>query len=541
MGTTSLAPTSSYLIPGWTAPTIFGGSASIHAALADNNDTTGIHFGTTFTGNHVEVSLVFPSPSTVLAAGARIDWLRIDFRARHVSNASMVWMRYFAAWDTNNTPHFRHLPLVDPGPTAAAAAPIPHSSITFPRADDGYQWERAMSSPHVLVGHWTDYVLEFPWNPSNYPYATEFDLVIGYTLKPVVQNITPSGASDDPRPEVTWTVGSVEELQPSAFQVVVLPTGSTDAGGHAIGHPDFDPNTGSGAAHNSGKLFQPRNTYQVPTVLTPAVWYIFVRQWVGSGVSEYASDWASASTTLTAMTVDLPTVALADHAGSNTVQVTIAAGSHTATLVADTIEVEYLDPVFGWVTAPIANGMVNGTGTSVFYDGLHAPGEQISYRARGLAVFDTVEFASTWATATHTVGDLEEWWLRSSSDHTLNQSLNNNAAILMCEWSVSRARPNTTTWGIGGRAATMVHDIMKGDTFDVAVWTFSQDSYLDLRALLEDGDDLVLVNPWAEAWRVQVGGEISEEVVRASPTTGETTPLGFVRKVSFTLVEVVTP
>ncbi len=543
MGTVRIDPNGSFQFPGQYPGTAFG-AATHHDALGDNTDASGVHFGTTFANLNHGFYITWQgdrTPAAVMPATARIDWVRVEYRARHVGAYCMIWVGSLHAFakGTSN-PHSKFMPVVDPGWTAAAAAPIPHITQTSRTADDGFAWNDCETF-HTGIGRWGPSAPhgEFEWDPSNYPYMTKIELVIGYTLKPVVNNISPTGTVTNPRPTVTWGVTGVEETGISFNQVIVLPSGSVDAAGVTLGDTGFDPTTGSGMAFNTGKTTTPTAQRYVDKILAPGTWWIYVRQWVGTGVLEYGSDWASSVLTVEALTVDTPTIVLADDTASNTVKATIDAGPHVEDLLADTIEVQYYDPVYAdWVPAQIENSMVPGTGTSIFYDGTHAPGEEVSYRVRGVGIDSGVEYASPWVTVVHTVGDLRQWWLRSTVDFSLNRNLNDEDGLLMKSCNVTRARPNAATWGIGSRPATVVHDVTKGDVLECEIWAMSESAYLALRALLEDGDDLMLVNPWGQAWRVQPGTQIKEDIVKASPRSGELTALGFVRTLSVNFIEV---
>lgn len=535
-----------YFAPGQSPPYAFDGATETAPAsedtgvldfLSDSDDDTGVHFGQLFFNLNHQFYIHY-EPDTPLPATARVDSIRVDFRARHVEPYGYMWAYDLRGFDSVGIPHFKYLG----GPVrhASNALPVDSSTPTVRSFDDG-TLVRGIGSLHVLWGRFTHDGIQTGWSPGTHPYLVETFLTVGYTEQPTVTDIEPNTTTDDPRPYVQWAVGNIDQQLPSAHQVILLPAGSTDANANAVGDPDFDPLTGSGVGYNSGKTFTGATNQQVSTVLPPGTWHIYVKEWVGSGIYEYASEWGHQDFVLDALTVDQPTISLADDVASNTVLVTLTAGSHTEDLVADTIEVQILDPVYGWLAAPISNSMVNGTGVSAFYDGLRAPEEEISYRARGVAALETVIYVSPWTVATHTVGNLHQWWLRSSSDYTLNRSLHSETGLLMKTWTPTRRRPNTTTWGIGARPATVVHDITKGDVHDCSIWAMTQTAYNDLRALLEDPDDLVLVNPWGEIWRVQTGDEVSEEIMRAAPRSDELTAIGFVRVVSVTFIEVVTP
>lgn len=551
MGTVTWNPVWMDVLPHQTGPTVFGGitpsypvggDTATAALLADNSDSTGVHFGTTFVNLFQQFFLHYNG--TPLPTDSRISWIRVDYRARHQATFGYMWPYQLQAHETPADylhPHTKFLPCVRApfGPSL-----FDYSTITSTAADDGFRWADLPYNTDgrelaVLWGRYGPGDNENPWDPSNYPYLVKTSMVIGYIRKPTVTNIGPTGTVTNPRPNISWGIGNLEETGPSAHQVVILPPGSVDAAGVTLGDAGFNPATGSGVAFNTGKVSDGSTSHSCDKILAPATWWIYVRQWIGTGVDEYASDWAGSLLTVEALTVDSPTIVLADDTASNTVKATIEAGPHVEDLLADTIEVQYYDPVYaGWVPAQIENSMVPGTGTSIFYDGTHAPGEEVSYRVRGVGIDSGVEYASPWVTVVHTVGNLRQWWLRSTIDFSLNRNLNDEDGLLMKSCNVTRARPNAATWGIGSRPATVVHDVTKGDVLECEIWAMSESAYLALRALLEDGDDLMLVNPWGQTWRVQPGSQIKEDIVKASPRSGELTALGFVRTLSVNFIEV---
>ena len=131
-----------------------------------------------------------------------------------------------------------------------------------------------------------------------------------------------------------------------------------------------------------------------------------------------------------------------------------------ASTTAASIQVQRRDPVTNlWRSAPIEDGLVAGTGTSVFYDPLNAPGQAISYRARGVFITGVgLLVVSSWDSDTYTVGNLKQHWLRSTVDHTLNRSMQDATAILVKTWKTSRDRPQNAAYGLGARAATVSYD-----------------------------------------------------------------------------------
>lgn len=511
------------------------GAATILAALQDISDANYVHVGTTPDfANHT-----FITSHTVssLPAGAHINSISVYYRTRFLTAAGWIYPGQITGL-IGSERHSRTLAAYAPG--SGSTSPQLITTSWSSSAADGTPWSSCDRWEIEWYYHSSEALSPGGWTASTFPYITYSYMAVNYTPRPSVGAITPLGTITIPQPTLEW---SVDQGPQTAFQVVIVPPGSTDAAGVVVPNSGFDPETGSGVVYNSGKIYSGSSTHFLPVSLTNGAWFPYIRAWTGSGATERVTAWANVTFTVAVDTVDQPTVSLTDDTATNTLQVTIAAGSHTATQVADAIEVQYLDPVGGWVAAPIAGGRVGGTGTSVFYDGLQAPGATASYRARGLyrRPSDGLVVVSAWATGTHVVADPHQWWLRSTTSYTLNRSLNDTSTLLIKSWKPQRARPQAATWGVGARAATVVHDITKGDVHQMSVWAFTKAAYDSLLALIQGDDDLLLVNEWGETWRVQVGERIDEEIVRASPRSGESTPLGHVRVVSFTLIEVVVP
>lgn len=528
--TVGYLPSGSFVPAGSLGATIFGGAATIHEALSDHSDSTGVHIGLySDTANHAFVTTHHPGVTDVFHY--RINHMWIQYKTQFNFNAGWIFPARLWGLDATRTrAHERTFPWTPIG--EGATGYISQQATTG--ADDGTPWN---DCPYFEV-EWGWLVVGNGWIPDNYPYVTDYTLWINYSVKPTISSITPSGAVTSSRPAFTWSTTGGQ----SAFRFILVPSGSTDAGGHAAGDSAFDPVTASGKLSDSAKTYSSGSRYTSTTSIGNGTYYAYIKAWGETGSLEIEGDWFSASITVTIPTVDTPTVVLSDDTDTNSLRVQIDPGAHTATLAAELIEVQQLDGA-DWVDAPVADGVVDGTVTSVFFDSTWSPEVTVSYRVRGAAInpADGLLVISPWAVATHTIPDTHRHWLRSTTDHTLNRSLSDGAALLLRNWSPKRTRPASVAYGVNARTATVVHDITKADTHSMSVWALTAAAYDSLRALLESDDDLVFVSEWGETWRCQPIGDISEDVQRAAPRPTETTPLGHVRVVSFSLVEVVAP
>lgn len=536
-------PSGSRTPTGSSGATIFGGAGSIHAALGDGTDTTGVHIGTFASGtgsgrveanqtDHLFITTHHPGVNDV--NGNRINYLQVQYRSRFSYGAGWIYPRTLVGLVNNTTRHEKPLFVsVGDSPTTVSLV-IQQATVG---AADGTPWN---DCDHFEV-EWAYVATPNGWGPTNYPYVTEYQLNIGYSVKPLPISISPTGTVTTSRPAITWAVTNGPQ---NAYRVAIVPSGATDAAGKAPLDSGFDPLTASGLIVDSGKVHSSSSAYTLSKSLNNGTVFTYLKVWEGSGSLETEGDWTPGVPPMVVAvpTVDAPTVTLSDDTASNTVQVQIAPGAHTADQVATSIEVQYLDGAT-WVPAAVPGGLVSGTVTSLFYDGLKVPGAVVSYRARGIATnaTDGLLITSAWVTATRSVGNLHQHWLKSTTDHTLNRSLSDGSALLLRAWQPKRTRPASISYGIGARTATVVHDITKADMHSMSVWALTSAAYDSLRALLESEDDLIFVSEWGEVWRVQPTGDISEDIQRAAPRSSESTPLGHVRVVSFSLVEVVTP
>lgn len=535
--TVGYLPSGSRIPGGSLGVTIFGGSPTVHAALKDSSDSTGVHIGLFSDGaDHRWVTQHHPGINDIFHQ--RINHIWVQYRTRFAYAAGWIYPAVLAGFtDTNATYQQRHVAVLPQAPVGESpSGPTAVSTATTSAANDGTPW----SACNYFEVEWGWVVTGNGWIPDNYPYVTDYILWINYSIKPTVTSISPSGPLTTSRPAFTWYVSDGPQ---TAYRFVLVPSGSTDAGGHAAGDSAFDPATASGKLVDTGKKFSSSTSYTLASSIgNGSSAYAYVKAWADSGSLEIEGLWFSAALTVTLPTVDTPTLTLSDDTASNSLRVQVDPGSHTASLAAELIEVQQLDGD-DWVAVPIADSVVDGTVTSVFFDSTRAPGTTVSYRARGAALnpADGLLLVSPWAVASHAISDTHQHWLRSTTDYTLNRSLSDGAALLLRSWSPKRTRPASVAYGVAARSATVVHDITKADTHSMAVWALTATAYDSLRALLESDDDLVFVSEWGESWRCQPIGDISEDVQRARPRPSESTPLGHVRVVSFTLVEVVTP
>lgn len=550
--TSVVVPTASAVQAGATTPTIFGAGppASIHAALADLSgstpiDTTGVHAGTTPSYNDRTFTVTF---APVLPP---VNW-RINYvfvRMRCIFLASTHGYFYPSAIIgqkiSDDTWHRLNLPSGPPGPGSTSVHQVDTAISTH--ATDGTLWDECDHWQVEFKVAYDSTLVGTPWDASNYPRLVYAALVLDTSDYPLPYDVLPTTTQTVSQPTISWTNLTSGGQQQTAFRVFVIPAGAHDADGVGVGVDPFDPTTSDAVSWDSGKVYGSQQSVQCGEPLANGEYWAYVKGYDGTGATEIESVWdfdSAANFDVDGDTIALPTVTLSDDTATYTTQVQIVAGGAGGVdHVAASIQVQRYDSVAGvWRSAPIPDGLVAGTGTSLFFDGLNAPDSTVSYRARGVYITGAgALFVSAWDTDTYVAGNFEQHWLRSTTDHTLNRTLQDVGGLLVKTWKTGRDRPQSSAYGLGARAATVSYDVMKGNVHQLSVWTMGEAAYDSLRALLDGGDDLVLVSQWGEVWRCQVGPRVDEDWQRAAPTGSETTPLGLVRVVDFDLIEVVTP
>lgn len=545
MSDAPITPTSSYLGVGATTPTIFGAGppASIHAALSDVSgstpiDSTGVHAGTTPSYNDRTFFTVhtFVTPT----GGWRFNYVYIRFRARFLASThGYFYPATLIGVKADTTRHSRSLSSGPPGPGSASVHQIDTAISTA--AADGTPWGECTSfEVEWKVAYDSDFV-GVPWDASNYPQLTHCWVVINPIYYPTAYDPLPTGTITTPQPHISWTTGNGPH---SSYRSIIVPDSAIDAASVGAGDTGFDPTTASEVAYDSGRVYSTDHDYVLPDPLPNGQYWNYMRAWAGTGsVILEQKEWDGYDTfTVNGDTVDQPSVSLSNDSATYTVAVTITPGSG-ATHVAAAIQVQRYDYEFGvWRAAPIPDSLVSGTATSAFYEPFTAPGQPVRYRARGVYISGGgVTYVSAWDTETSTAANLHQHWLRSTVDHTANRTIQDSGGLLVKTWKTARDRPQSANYGIGARTATVTSDVVKGNVHELSVWCIGEDSYDALRELLEGGDDLILVSQWGETWRCQVGPQISEEWIPAAPAASESTPLGLVRVLTFSLVEVATP
>lgn len=508
------------------------GSPTMHQALGDGNDGTYIESANNIATVSRQLAYVVFS-NLALPAGAVIEYIQPVVRERHGATGHLTVAELNArnAAGLHKTPWSLSPIGTNPADNAwrSSAGPI------YAKASDGVAWSDCDPTTFTAVIAWGP-----RWYDSSFtsivtrPALSRVELVVAYRVGPSVTIAAPvAGPLSDPRPAVEWETGETQE----AFQVIVVPSNATDSSGRSAGTVNFAPDTVASPAWDSGKRYSATGEAVVGQHLTPgASYYFYVRAWAPAiGDTEMVSSWAvTGPFSVTAATVTAPTIDVAPDEDTYSVRVTVTRVAASGAEQAPTFfSLEQWDEESStWLEVQGAQRF-SGPGPWSYFDSTRSAGETVTYRARGRYVTPTdVEIPSAWVSDTLVVTNRGEWWLKDPTDAFLNMEID------VSGYRETIPKPSEVAYGAGAKGATVTHQGVRLGQHKVSIRTLDADTYAALRSLLNSGRTLVLCSVFGEAWRVQLADQAEVEIIKATPTQSETTPIRAARWVHCTFIEV---
>lgn len=526
---TKLATISGVPAP-WTGFTIVG-AASLHSALSDSNDGTYIESSSSLSVIKTQLMYAIFAP-LALPANATIEYIQPVVRERHGVGGHLTVAELHARDSTGvHKTAWSQAPIgtnPDDNTWRTTEGPI------FTKAADGVEWSTCEDDSFTAVLAWGP-----RWWDAYYttidtkPAMTRLELVIAYRLPPTTSIGGPSGTITDPRPPVEWNTGQTQE----AYRLIVVPVGATDGVGAAAGSGGFEPSTVVSPPYDSGKVYSATTEAVVTNHLPPGVsYYFYVKTWAPSiGQVEMPSAWTfTGPHAVTGAVVKAPTIDLAEDSASYTVKATITRVAPGGGETAPTwFQVQEWDEATATWFDVLGAQRLSGAGPWIVFDSTREFGETVLYRARGVyQAVGGVEVPSAWVQDTQVATNKGEWWLRDPSDYTLNRS------IMVASHSETIPKPQEVAYGAGARGATVTHQGVRLGVHKIRITTLDKAEYIAIRGLLDSGRSLVLVSVFGDAWRVQLADQTEVAIVKATPISGELTPIRHLRSITATFIEV---
>jgi hypothetical protein len=314
--------------------TVTGGPTTVHAATADDTDST--YAATTGNPAYLGFSPLggIPDGATITSVTVRVRWSGNGSALGAVAtidNRTGVW-----TWQTS----FYKVPSVTATQTFQAMTTRPDGTPWTSDAVNGLTVRIAGNAVAVRF------------------YEVYLDVV--YNQQPVVSNITPTGTVSTQQPTIGWTYADPDSDAQERWQVRIFTETQSRAGG-------FSPGT-SAAVADSGTAYYGASgatTWMVPAALSPGVYRAYVRA-SDSGSNGRFSDWVNSQFTIVGNPPAPPALVSVTPnplLGRNEIVVRQSDNLlNQATATADGVAHEYLRWfVFGNVNTPsVATGGISG-------------------------------------------------------------------------------------------------------------------------------------------------------------------------------------
>lgn len=283
--------------------TISGGSGSVHAALADNSDSTFI----TRTSNTVPASYEGEFGTTTLAATEKVT--SVNLRARiAVGTAGIAQFSLGVITDRNGRTVYYSVPITKQNTLAISTVDF---ALNMTSAPNGAAWTQTLIDN--LVFKFTDNATATV--DKTIVYAVYADVVT--TAQPTVTVTAPSGSiTTTSFPSVTWTYADTDGDAQAAYEIKIFDSVT-------YGGASFDPDTSTPTVE-TGVVASSNNGQTLEADLANSTSYrayVKVAQ-LANGVN-YFSDWAYSAFSLAIDAPANPTVSAFYESDTGSVAITI--------------------------------------------------------------------------------------------------------------------------------------------------------------------------------------------------------------------------
>jgi hypothetical protein len=457
--------------------TIFGGAASINAALSDNNAATYVKKGVTGNG-----SVIVGFASTTLTDTVRVKQVRI--RSEVLAPTAASRLRITPITRINGV-NYLGTPQVFNG----AFTFDEYEGAYFTSAPDGQAWDQDRIDG--LRAQIQDLA-----SGADLSSVYELFFDIETTTQPSVSVASPTGTiTNSSKPEVSWTYSDADGSEQDYYQIKVFSSAQYSAGG-------FDP-TATAAFWDSGVVASDDNTATIGDYLTDGTFRAYVR--VGktvSGVPFYSGyEYSQFIVNITPPTV--PTLTGTYQSVANQVLLDITGATVSGSFDSQIFQVQRSDDS-GSTWSDITGGdalVPDGLAEASIVDYAAPRGATAAYRVRAIGTLGENEVASDWSSAVNVsvTNDLT-WWLKAITDPTLNKgSLKVNPGFESNpKEQVGVFRP------IGRRTAVIVSSGLQGEDGEFKISTSGDSEFDDVWALATHTGSLLLQTPQAEQKYIRI-------------------------------------
>jgi hypothetical protein len=457
--------------------TIFGGAASINAALSDDSASTYVEKGVTGNG----AVIVGFGTSTFLDT-VRIKQVRIRSEVECPTSASRLRITPITRIDGIN---YFGTPQVFNGVFAQAE----YEGAYFTTAPDGQAWDQ--DRVDGLRAQIQDLA-----SGADLSSVYELFFDIETTTQPTVTVSAPTGTiTDSSRPEVSWTFTDSDGDDQDFYQVKVYTQTQYSAG-------LFDPSV-TEAFWDSGVVGTDDNATTIREYLTDGIYRAYVR--VAKSVSgvPFYSAFEYVQFTIDTTPPVTPDLTATFQSASNRVLLEIDGTSVSGSFDSQVFQVQRSDDAGGtWADVTGGASLVpDGLAESSLYDYAAPRAATSYYRVRSVGTLGENEVATPWsAEVTVSVTNDQSWWLKAVSLPSINRgSLKVNPGFDVNPLEqIGIFRP------IGRRTPVIVSSGLQGEDGTFTISTLGDAEFDAVWALATHTGSLLLQTPQAEQKYIRI-------------------------------------
>jgi hypothetical protein len=377
--------------------TIFGGAASINAALSDNNVATYVKKGVTGNG-----AVIVGFATTTISDNVRVKQVRI--RSEVACPTASSRLRVTPIVRINGRNYVGSAQVFN-----GVFAFDEYEGAYFSTAPDGQAWDQDRIDG--LRAQIQDLA-----SGSDLSSIYELFFDIDTTTQPTVSVASPTGTiTTNSRPEVSWTYSDTDGTEQDFYRIKVYTQSQYSQGG-------FDPSSTT-PYWDSGVVASSDNTATIEEYLTDGTFraYVTVAKTV-SGVPFYSA-YAYSQFTINTTPPATPTMTGTFDSVDNLVLIQITGTTVSGSFDSQVFQVQRSDNS-GSTWADVTGGselVPSGTIAATLNDYAAPRGATALYRVRSIGTLGENEVASTWSSNV-SVGVTNDatWWLKPVTAPTLN-------------------------------------------------------------------------------------------------------------------------
>ena len=450
--------------------TISGGSATLHAATNDDNDSTFFAKSTSIVG---QASALLDFGTTTISASQRVKRCRI--RARALTPTADGRINVYLGTRADNQNYF-HSALAIRGENAITTFVGPFQTA----APNGEDWSQAtINGLRAKVTEYND--------TGVLGNIYELFIDVDISTQPTVTVSAPTGTiTTTTAPDVTWAYADTDNETQAFYELKIFSAAQYGAGG-------FSALT-STATYESGEIASSDNTAVVGDLLLSGTYRAYVRVAKAVNGSPFYSDFAFSQFTITVTPPSVPTLSAAWNSSLGRATLTVTGTSPSGYVSqyfvvqrSDDDGVTYRTVRYGENITPNASHV----GVAVDYE---APrGIVAYYRARAVGVDSSSnEFPSAFSTIQQVlITNDQTWWFKVIDDPELNIG----DVRVLAQLDTNIEEPNTVFRPLGSTRPIVVAGPLQGEDGIYSIKTLTEAEYDEIYPVMTHQGTILVQDP----------------------------------------------